>query len=321
MSRAGRVRCGRPNHAEAAARAVARARQETPARPTEMHATAPIRTLIVEDERLAREHLAEKLRQQPDILLFGQCANGVDALRTIAQASADERPELVLLDVQMPDLDGIEFAESLIAMAPEVETPELLFVTAFSEYMERAYELHAIDYLRKPFNDARLASALTHARRRIAHRRAAARLAVAGSAPGAYTAMSEQLRQLVSSVRLDRPPERIALHDRTTGEMTFVSACDVVWVEAAGNGQVVLHGREGDRSWPLGIESAQRELARLGFVRVHRNALVHPDHIQRMQRLGKGEFRLTVTGGAEVETGRTYTPAIEELLAAMPGAR
>jgi two-component system LytT family response regulator len=287
-----------------------------------MHATPPIRTLIVEDERLAREHLAEKLRQEPDILLVGQCANGVDALRAIAQAGADDRPELVLLDVQMPDLDGIEFAESLIAMAAEVETPELLFVTAFSEYMERAYELHAIDYLRKPYNDARLASALTHVRRRIAHRRAAARLSATASAPDTYSAaVSEQLRQLVSSVRLDRPPERIALHDRTTGEMTFVSACDVIWVEAAGNGQVILHGREGDRNWPLGIESAQRELARLGFVRVHRNALVHPDHIQRMQRLGKGEFRLMVTGGAEVETGRTYAPAIEELLAATPGAR
>ena len=187
--------------------------------------------------------------------------------------------------------------------------------------MELAFELHAIDYLRKPFNDARLGSALSHARRRIADRRAAARLATDRAPDAPTTALSEQLRRLVSSVRLDRPPQRIALHDRETGEMTFVSAGDVVYVEADGPGQVILHGRDADRRWPMGIQNAERELERLGFVRVHRHYLVHPDHIQRVQRLGKGEFRLALTGGSEVETGRTYAPSIEEMLAATPGAR
>jgi two-component system LytT family response regulator len=110
----------------------------------------------------------------------------------------------------MPDLDGIEVAEALIGMAPQVETPELLFVTAYSEYMERAFELHAIDYLRKPFNDARLGSALSHARRRIADRRATARLATDRAPDAPTTALSEQLRRprLVGAPRPPAPAHR-----------------------------------------------------------------------------------------------------------------
>ena len=126
----------------------------------------PTTVLVVDDERLARERLLVLLQGEPGTKVVGECSSGLDALAAITR----ERPELVFLDVQMPDLDGL----GVVAALGEDETPEIIFVTAHDTYMERAFELHAVDYLRKPYTNARFASALGHAMRRIHARRAEA---------------------------------------------------------------------------------------------------------------------------------------------------
>jgi two-component system LytT family response regulator len=286
----------------------------------------PLRILVVDDERLGRDRVTTLLAREPDVEVVGQCANGVDALQAMVQSSTDRRPDLVLLDVQMPDLDGIEVAQALLEMAGDVEVPELIFVTAYSEYMERAFELHAVDYLRKPYTDARFASALSHARRRIGDRRAASRVeqgrdagAPSDEASPSFGMDPTRLRHLLDVVAADRPRRRIALRDRATGTLTLVDAGEVAWVEAAGPGRVLLHGRGAPRSWARGIEAAEAELAPLGFMRVHRSYLVHPDHLVEIKELPKGQYMLTLPGGRQFDTGRTYAANLERLLDSIPG--
>jgi two-component system, LytTR family, response regulator len=302
-------------------------RQEAPTHQTIAENARSLRALIVDDERLGRERLVTLLAREPGIEIVGQCDNGVAALQAITHATPDHSPDLVFLDVQMPDLDGLEVAQSLVGMAAEIHVPEVIFVTAFSEYMERAFELHAVDYLRKPYTDARFASALAHVRSRIADRRAAelgaSRHAESSKASPALvhrTAIDPaRLKLLLDAVAADQPRRRIALRDRATGTLTLVDASEVAWVEADGPGRVVLHGHGKPRPWPRGIESAESELAPLGFIRVHRSYLVHPDHLVEIKELPKGQYMLTLPGGKQFDTGRTYAANMERLLASIPG--
>lgn len=284
-----------------------------------MNDESPIRVLIVEDERVAREHVASLLGREPNIELLGQCANGVDALRTIREAPPHRRPELLVLDVQMPEMDGLEVAEALLHMAPELETPILLFVTAFSEHMERAFELHATDYLRKPFTERRFLDALSHVRTRVGERRAAARLASGEAEPASVAEVSEaaqRLERLLMAVAEGRPRRRTAVPDGRTGDLVFITVDEVASVQADGSGRVVLHGRGPARSLNIGIERAEETLRPLGYVRVNRQWLVHPDHLQQARHVrGRaGEYVLELDAGPEVETKRSYGPAIAGLV-------
>jgi DNA-binding LytR/AlgR family response regulator len=128
-----------------------------------------------------------------------------------------------------------------------------------------------------------------------------------------------RLKYLLDAVAADQPRRRIALRDRATNTLTLVDASEVAWVEADGPGRVLLHGSGKPRSWPKGIESAESELAPLGFIRVHRSYLVHPDHLVEIKELPKGQYMLTLPGGMQFDTGRTYAANMERLLASIPG--
>lgn len=291
-----------------------------------VHDPSPIRVLVVDDERLGRERLAGLLAREPEVRLLGQCSNGADALRTISEAAPEDRPELVLLDVQMPDLDGIEVAEALLAMAPEIEPPEILFVTAYDAFMARAFELHAVGFLRKPFTDERFADALAHARKHITEHRLARRVAEQDGARGdrvPWDATLGQLQDLVTLIREERPRHRIAIRDPQSGALTLIDARRVAWVEAHRAGQVLLHGRDATRTWDTGIEAAEQQLAPLGFVRVGRNHLIHPDHIVEAKPLQKGQYMLTMQGQGDLklDTGRAYAATMARILDGVPGAR
>lgn len=279
-----------------------------------------LRALIVDDERLGRERLAALLAREPGIV--GMCTNGLEALRTILRTPAQQRHEVVFLDVQMPDMDGIEVAEGLLEMAGEVEMPELIFVTAYSEYMERAFELHAIDYLRKPYTDARFVAALDHARRRVGARRAEAEAATElRSAPSVEGTGIVELRRLLSALNGGRERDRIAIRDRTTGTVQLVEARHVVWIAAHGAGQVRLHTAAGTLVWHRGIETVDAELAPLGFLRVHRSTVINPVHLASAKPLTKGQYMLTMSDGAQFDTGRAFAAALEAHLASIPGGR
>jgi two-component system LytT family response regulator len=280
----------------------------------------PVRVLVVDDERLGRERLASLLVREPDVEIVGQCANGVEALQVIVRTPRHRHPDVVFLDVQMPDLDGIEVAEGLLEMADEIEMPELIFATAHSDYMERAFELHAIDYLRKPYTDTRFRSALDHARRRVTARRTEARSLDRSGLSVPIDGLAE-LRRLLSTLNGGREKDRVAIRDRATGTVQLIEARHIVWIAAHGAGQVRLNTDRKPLIWHRGIEAVDAELAPLGFLRVHRSTLINPAHLTSAKTLTKGQYMLTMSDGAQFDTGRAFAAAIEAHLASMPGGR
>jgi two-component system, LytTR family, response regulator len=208
-------------------------------------------------------------------------------------------------------------------MSGELPVPELIFVTAYSDYMERAFELHAIDYLRKPYTDTRFANMLEHARRRVGERRAAASRyhGAAAAGGGVSDAALAAYRGVLEAVRPERLDGRIAIFDRTNASFALVHAHEIDWVEVDGTSQVCVHRNGARFTWRKSISSLEHELAPLGFIRVHRSYLVNAARIERIKELQKGEYSLELRDGTLLDTGRTYRPVIEAFLSRMPGGR
>ena len=258
----------------------------------------PIRVLIVDDEPLARQRLAVLLAGEPDMEVIGESANGLEALDAITAS----RPALVFLDVQMPDLDGLGVVEAL----GDEECPEIVFVTAHSEYMERAFELHALDYLRKPYTNARFQSALVHARRRLRD--------AMHAAPGGGT-RTPRYGPIVAAAAAERSGVRIAVQDHRTYTWHIIRRDEIDWIEAAdGSGHVYVHFRKETSLWRRTLAELEQELTPHGFLRVHRSSLVNTVRIRQVKPLQKGEYALTLADGSILDTGRRYQATIEAFL-------
>ena len=262
---------------------------------------APITVLVVDDERLGRQKLRTLLRREPDIEVIGECSNGLEALAAITRLN----PELVFLDVQMPDLDGLGVISALSAD----EIPEIIFVTAHSTYMERAFELHAIDYLRKPYPSSRLDSALAHARRTIHAKRA--ELATASGRTFAPALSTTRYGPVLAALHDSNPDPRIALQDGRSGTWNIVDRDEIDWIEADGSARVLVHvGRE-KYLWRKTLSDIKHVLDPGVFLRIHRSFIVNTGHIRQVKPLLKGEFAIVLTDGTILDTGRTYREAIE----------
>jgi two-component system LytT family response regulator len=231
-----------------------------------------MRLLIVDDERPARERLHRMLAQETGIAAIEEAVDGIDALAKIEAF----RPDALFLDIQMPELSGLELAASLPQPAPLV-----VFVTAFDEYALRAFDANAIDYLLKPFDTPRLQRALARLRERMQ--------AGAQAAPIPAIGGEHQVSNLLV-------PER--------GGTRVVPVADIQWIETADN-YVVLHTAQGQ---PLLRQTLTHLLAQLGdrFVRCHRRAAVQVALIDRMVPLDKGDCDLLLRSGLRVPCSRQY---------------
>jgi two-component system LytT family response regulator len=231
-----------------------------------------MRLLIVDDERPARERLHRMLAQETGIAAIEEAVDGIDALAKIEAF----RPDALFLDIQMPELSGLELAASLPQPAPLV-----VFVTAFDEYALRAFDANAIDYLLKPFDTPRLQRALARLRERMQ--------AGAQAAPIPAIGGEHQVSNLLV-------PER--------GGTRVVPVADIQWIETADN-YVVLHTAQGQ---PLLRQTLTHLLAQLGdrFVRCHRRAAVQVALIDRMVPLDKGDCELLLRSGLRVPCSRQY---------------
>ncbi len=236
-----------------------------------------MRILIVDDERPARARLRRMLAQEAGIEAVEEAADGIEAL----QLAAAFAPDALLLDIEMPELSGIDVAASLPAPAPLV-----VFVTAYDEYALRAFDAEAVDYLLKPFDQARLHRALERLRARLAAGRASA-------LPSA-------------------PPRQLLVSER--GGTRVVAVADIEWLETADN-YVALHTANGA---PLLRQTLAALLERLGpgFVRCHRRAAVRLACIDRIVALDKGDCELVLRSGASVPCSRQYRAALVERLQA-----
>jgi two-component system, LytTR family, response regulator len=262
----------------------------------------PITVLVVDDERLARQRLRALLSAEPDIEVVGECGNGLEALAAITKLS----PELVFLDVQMPDLDGL----GVIAALSADEIPEIIFVTAHSAYMERAFEIHAVDFLRKPYQNARFDSALAHARRRIHSRRAE----LAATSDIARVPSGSRYGPVLADLRDASQDLRIALLDGRSGTWHIVSRDEIDYIGADGSARVLVHVGKETYLWRKTLSELEHSLDPRVFLRVHRSYIVNIGRIRQVKPLLKGEFAIVLTQGTVLDTGRTYREVIESFL-------
>ena len=245
-----------------------------------------MRVLIVDDEPPARERLRRLLAEIESVEIVGEAEGGIQAVEMIEQ----EKPDLVLLDVQMPGLDGFGVIEAL------AEPPPIIFVTAYDEYAIRAFEVNALDYLLKPFSRGRLAKAI---------RRAQQALVEEGDS-------AERLGPLLESLAAQgRCLTRLAVRDRVSIRVLDVDEMDWIGIEGE---QVMVH--VGDQAYPIRRTLAELE-ARLDparFFRAHRSAIVNLDRVKEVIPWFKGSHKLRLTTGAEVELSRARARALRRIL-------
>ncbi len=250
--------------------------------------TRPLRALIVDDERLAREKLRRLLEAEPEVEVVGECASGAEAVDAVRRDS----PDLLFLDIQMPGLSGFDVLRELGSGA----VPHVVFVTAHDEFAVKAFDVQALDYLLKPFDAPRFREALGRVRKR--------------SAGELQEKMASLLEQLAA-----RAPYAERLLVKGAGRMSFVRVDEIDWIEAADN-YVRLHtGREEHllRETMNGIET---RLDPQRFIRVHRRAVVNIDAVKEVQPLFHGDYEVLLRTGASVAVGRNYR---EKLLKALGG--
>jgi two-component system LytT family response regulator len=252
----------------------------------------PIRVLIVDDELLGRERIRQLLEDQTDIAVVGECENGIEAVQAILRLS----PDLVFLDVQMPELDGVGVLDRLGAE----RVPEVIFTTAHVEYMERAFEAHAIDFLRKPVREARFRDALHHAKQRIHARRALP------------PEDDPRIRAFLAQIASDRAVARLKIAEKS-GELRLVPVDEVTCLEADAD-YVQVHTRKETICWRTTLTRVEQALDPQVFLRVHRSYIVNTARVRKASRMGKGEYFLELEGGRKIGTGRSYREAVEAFL-------
>ena len=233
-----------------------------------------IRALIVDDEPLARSNLRVLLRQDPDIGAVQECGSGAEAVDEIRST----RPDLVFLDVQMPECGGFEVLKTL--QSDEV-LPVIIFVTAYDEYALRAFDAGALDYLLKPFDDARYALAMRRAKEKLAQRAAA---------PAREATSAREARRLTV---------------RSAGRVAYVPVADIDWVEAA-DYYVCLHVGAKSHLLRRSLRELEQELDPRSFCRIHRSTLVNLQRVLKLELDPAGEYQVILQGGARLRLSRRF---------------
>ncbi|QSQ17736.1 LytR/AlgR family response regulator transcription factor [Myxococcus landrumensis] len=256
--------------------------------------SAPIRVLIADDEPLARDRVRELLADEPDMTVIGECRDGAEAIAAIRA----ERPDLVLLDVQMPEPDGFGV---LRALAGEYQ-PAVIFITAHRDFAVQAFEANALDYLLKPFDRERFQQSLARVRER---RRT-----------GATELDAELLERLESlSLRLPAASEPYVkrLVAKVGWRMRFLRVEDIDYLEAEGNYVSVHQGKQSYLTRET-MNALEEKLDPKDFVRAHRSLIVRLDRIEEVEPLGPGEMVLTLRDGTKLTSGRSYRARLQRAL-------
>jgi two-component system, LytTR family, response regulator len=245
-----------------------------------------LRVVIVDDEPPARARLRRLVKAHDAVEIVAECGDGAAAVQAIESV----RPDLVLLDVQMPELDGFEVLRAL-DMTP---LPAVIFVTAFDKYALRAFEVHALDYVVKPVEAARFDRALSHARQRITERQSA------------EEGLTNLIRELARDrVRLTRIPVR------TEGRVKVIDLADVDWLSAADN-YVTLHVGHHEYLVRDTLSALEQRLDANDFVRVHRSSIVRLDRISELVPDLHGDYCIRLKNGTEVAMSRTFRARVED---------
>ncbi|MBM3753506.1 MAG: response regulator transcription factor [Acidobacteria bacterium] len=250
--------------------------------------TQTIRTVIIDDERLARQRIRRMLSNTADFEVMAEFENSQHGLEYLEDTGAD----LLFLDVQMPGLDGFALLEAL----DPARMPVVIFVTAYDEYALRAFEYHAFDYLLKPFDQTRFEKALERARKQFS---------LQGS-------NNEKLLNLLNEIRQrNQEPARFAI--KTPGRVFFVRQEDIDWIEAADN-YVNLHVGVDTHLIRETMNSLEGRLDSRKFLRIHRSTIVNAERIKELRPWFHGEYVVLLKDGTELTLSRTYREKILSLL-------
>jgi two-component system LytT family response regulator len=247
------------------------------------------KVLIVDDERLSRRRVRRLLSLEPDCEIVGECANGSEALAAMGNA----RPDIVFLDVQMPEMDGFE-----VARAVEDSKPLVIFTSAWDEYALRAFEVQAFDYLLKPFDGRRFRESLQRARVRVRCDRS-----------GQTGHRSSQTSEPSPSARPS--PDRIAV--RNNGRVVFVKLTDIDWIEAADNYACLHCGRE-THILRETMNDLEARLDPAQFIRVHRSSIVNLDRVRELQPWFRGDYRVVLRDGTQLTLTKNHREKLESRL-------
>jgi two-component system, LytTR family, response regulator len=238
---------------------------------------ASIKVLVVDDEPLARRNLTVLLRRDPDIGSVVECASGLDAIEEIRKS----KPDLLFLDVQMPECDGFDVIELLGSDLPST----IIFVTAYDEYALRAFEAGALDYLLKPFDDARFGRALYRAKDKLAH----------------YAPLQSQ------------PVERLVVKSR--GQVMFLNVADIDWIEAA-DYYACLHVGNDTHIMRRTLSELERDLDDGKFMRIHRSIIVNLDRIRGLEVQDDGEYEVVLKSKVRLRLSRRFRKRLQDRMEA-----
>jgi two-component system, LytTR family, response regulator len=256
-----------------------------------------IRTVIVDDEELARRGLRGLSNRCEDLELVCECRNGREAVDAIHR----HRPDLIFLDVQMPGRTGFD----VISAIPAGQRPHVVFVTAYDKFALRAFEVHALDYLLKPVNEERFDAAVARVRRAMSH--------------ATDTAIIERVRQEIADHQAIPSPSGVSVVDRlpikVNGRIILIRVADIDWI-GADKDYVSVH--VGAKTWLMRetIAAMELRLALSGFVRIHRSTLVNGERVKELRPQDKGEYVVVLNDGTELKLTRNYRASVERLVGA-----
>jgi len=250
-----------------------------------------IRTVIVDDEPLAREGVRMILEEDSEISVVAECANGREALAAISK----QQPDLIFLDVQMPEMGGFEVLKAVGVK----QLPQVIFVTAYDKYALQAFEAHALDYLLKPFTVKRFNEALQRAKTQIQNEQ------------------NGELNRKLATLLVDLKPEAKYLERivvKNSGRVSFINVEEISWIEAA-ESYVRFHAAGGKSYLIRGaISRLEAQLNPGKFLRIHRSIIVSIKHIKEMQPLFHGDYEIILKDDTKLTSSRSYRDKLQRLL-------
>lgn len=251
----------------------------------------PIHVLVADDEAPARQRLVDLLRRDEQIASISEAADGETAVEMIE----NENPDLLFLDVQMPELDGLGVIDAIGV----TEMPLTVFVTAYDQHAIRAFEANALDYLLKPFSDERFEATMTRAKARLDERN--------------MREFGQLVMRMVSAAPASAERRLDRLVVKSGGTTRFIRAIDIDWIEAAGV-YVTLHVGGKELLYRAALNDLAEKLDPRRFVRVHRSALINIESVVQLEPISHGEFEAVLKNGARTRVSRTYRSQLEKRL-------
>jgi two-component system LytT family response regulator len=253
-------------------------------------AAKKVRTVIVDDEPLGRERIRTLLADDPEIEIVGEASDGRAAVASITKF----KPDLLFLDVQMPEMSGFEVLEAVA----DAEMPAVIFVTAYDQYAVQAFHVHALDYLLKSFDRERFGQAVQRAKAEIAR--------------GRERKLDERLVALLEDLQEQQgKPERLIV--RSGGRIIFLRVEEIDWIEAADN-YVCLHAGRESHLLRGTMASVEQRLDARKFLRIHRSTIVNLDRVKELAPLFHGDYAVRLRDGTELVLSRNYREKLQEPL-------